>query len=465
MSQFIRPIEIDQTPNQFMYRLAEDMRQQKALERKLKMDDEARKVELLNSIDPAVLNKNFDRDVVNASINDLQRNIAAYLKQNPNGTSQDLQMYLQKQLGGVAQWSNAAQTIRKNIEGTVAAMKDNKGVDIAGLSAAAITRALRNPDGSLKTADQLDPNIDYAAQAYAEDPTKYIDVAKVGTDFSAKIKGAQKIKRNDTVQVVKDGKRVLDTVQFEINPWQDVVNGKVVTKKEGGYLVEDQFQALVPKGSVDDIYWTRMAKNRIAEHNANLAAGDKSAMQVGGVAIDDPANVELVKRALVTNYLDQVSGSSMSEIKKDTTPIKVTVNTGANKTASFIDGFKKLQGIVNTKGGYQVRTEGGKEVGALINKLPQDVAVTLLELANEISNVPNEDGQPRRYTQRDLVVKRLTDGSYQLIDVATKEELAPIDRQRFNQKYNETFGNKAELGAASDNQPTKPKTTSGISWK
>jgi hypothetical protein len=467
MSQFIRPIEIDQTPNQFMYKLAEDMRQQRQLERKLKMDDEARKVELLNSIDPAVLNKNFDRDVVNASINDLQRNVASYLRQNPNGTSQDLQMYLQKQIGGVAQWSNAAQTIRKNIEGTVAAMKDNKGVDIAGLSAAAITRALRNPDGSLKTADQLDPNIDYAAQAYAEDPTKFIDIAASGKMWEDSKKNTEKVIRIKSMPVMKDGKRVQDSFKFEVKPWQDVIEGGVVTtiKGDDGYLRNDIYDAMVPNGSAVDVYWTRMAKNKIAEHNARVASGDKIALKIGAKDISDPTNLELVKRALITNDLDKLSGSRIEDVDKGLRVYNNTSGGGSGSSGSSpasIDAYSKAI-EAEEKAKKFFAADKKTFLGKTINSFPSRIANVFVNSANGVSgdveeNV-DESGEvkksDKRFKQDDLVVNLMPNGNFQIKAWRTGEILPEVTPEELNMAYNKGL-TKAQAGAAN---LAKPKIT------
>lgn len=462
-------IQYDNTPNQMLARLADDLRQQRVYEQRLRQEDEARKFQLLQSISPEVLSDKFDKDVVNASIVGLRDNVSQFLAKNPNASSTALQEMIQKQLGSVAQWSNKAKMIRENIANTAKELKSTKGIDVAGLQAAAITRAFKNPDGSLKTPDQLNADIDWASDTYAQAPDKFIDIAEVGKGFEDRLNKAQKIDRNKTVQVIKDGKKVLDTLKYTINPWQDIdEQGNVVTRKNPeGYLVEEQFQALVPAGSVDDVYWTRLAKNKIAEQKARALAGDKSAAKFGNISINDPGNIELVKRALVTNYLDQKSGSKVSDINKQE-PIRVTVNTGGSKSesAQFVDGFAKIENIIAPGKQYKIRREGGQEVGGLINQLDSRVAETLVSIANKISTAgTTEEGTPRRYTQRDLVIRPNQDGSYQLIDINTKEALPPINREDFNTAYNETFGNKAQSAAVK--QPTKPvkPASSGIKWK
>lgn len=464
-------IQYDNTPNQMLARLADDLRQQRVYEQRLRDEDNARKFQLLQSISPEVLNEKFDKEVVNASIVGLRDNVSQFLAKNPNASSTALQEMIQKQLGSVAQWSNKAKMIRENIANTAKELKSTKGIDVAGLQAAAITRAFKNPDGSLKTPDQLNADIDWASDTYAQAPDKFIDIAEVGKGFEDRLNKAQKIDRNKSVSVVRGGKDVTETVKYTIYPWQDIdAKGNVVTKKDKGFLIEDQYQALVPSGSVDDVYWTRLAKNQIQAHNRDVAAGKKDALKIGQVSIADPGNIELVKRALVTNFLDQKSGSSFSNLK-DENQIKVNVNVGdKNKSPEFIDGFKKVEDLVKA-GGYRIKRVGGKEAGLLLNQFDADVVATFVDIANSTSvSKKDTEGNPIRYTQDDLLLRVNKDGTLRLIDDATGKELPIIRRSSFNRSYNASLGNKAEMAGATDqenNKPTQPvkPVASGIKWK
>ena len=62
-------------------------RDNQRLQDKFVYDEFQRKKELLAGLNPEVLNKNFDKDVVNAGIGELKNSVRDYLKKNPYDNS------------------------------------------------------------------------------------------------------------------------------------------------------------------------------------------------------------------------------------------------------------------------------------------------------------------------------------------------------------------------------------------
>lgn len=75
MPDGIQAIQFDQTPNQLLYKMAEDLRQEKRIQEQMKREDDVRKFNVLSTINPNALYKDFDKQVVDASISGLQQRL------------------------------------------------------------------------------------------------------------------------------------------------------------------------------------------------------------------------------------------------------------------------------------------------------------------------------------------------------------------------------------------------------
>ena len=462
ISVFPQAIQYDNTATSLLKDMADNLRREKALEAQLKKENQQRRTELLNMIDPTVLSKTYNRDAVNSLIGNVRGNVAKWLKDNPNGSNDALQMYIYDNVGKISEFGAKIDKIQKSIESSVKELGSKRGIDTTGLSALALTRALKKPDGSLKGPEELNADIDWVADTYALAPEKFINVDEVGKEFDTTLRNAQKRVFTNTRTVQKGRLIDYEKDKVEILPWQEVnAAGNVVTKKDGGYISEDIFESIVPKGSLTDVFWTKKAKDAIESFRKS---GDKK-LNLDGVSVDDPGNVELVKRALVTGYVDRMSGFKREEEKKDIArpaPI-VNVNTGS-KDVPVID----VIGIVSSKMNSDKRGQGEKYTHTQVNTLPVAARDAVLDVAKSgLSESAKKKVNLGSFKIVPINGRAAIIGAAEITNDEGTAEVKPNEFVAFIDDAANISGNK-DLGqkskAKSIQKPTAP-ATSGIKWK
>lgn len=455
MAQFSLPqaVQYDNTANNMLYKLADDLRQQKTYEQQLKKEDDARKFNLLQSISPAALNKDYDKQVVNQTIGKLQYDVRSFLAANPNANSQELQAYIQDNVGKISDWSNKVTAIRTNIDDQFKRMEKTDGIDKNGWYAKALNDALyKNVNGQfvMKGADELDPSFDWAGETFKKHGDQLVNMDQAGKMINSMLKEAPVQKKLvSTKKRGANGRTIVEETTVEIPSYMQVVkdkqgNDKVEVRKENGYVANDVYEAFAPKGSPMDLYLNNKARMIINQGNKGAA----TELGLGAIDVEDPGNLELVKRAYLTDYLQKNAPFKYQDKQADMSrPISIKVDTGKNSDVNTIDQYSIYEDAI--KNGIKVRVNG-KPVGTPLNSLEtgQDY---IIELANKVGG-KDANGAPK-YNQENLILKPRDNGGIGVFEWNPETNtvgrlVTPINRTAADVKANQPLGTKAKQKVA-----------------
>lgn len=457
MAEFALPqaVQYDNTANQMLYNMANDLRQQKKLEQQYKKEDDARKYQLLSQLNPDALNKDYDKQVVNGSIAGLQGNVKNYLTQNPNANSTELQAYIQGEVSKVAQWSNKVSTIRKNIDDQFSRMEKTDGIDKNGWYAKALNDALYkkvNGQFVFKGPDELDPAQDWVGESFKSGSDMLVNMDQAGKLLNTGIKDAPMQKQVvSTKKRDASGRTIIEETTVDIPAYMTVSkdkegNDKVVVKKDkDGYISTEAYDYFVQKGSPIDLFLNNKAKSIIAQANKDKSI--KSQIGIDAVDVEDPGNMELIKRAWLTNHVQALAPFKYQDKQADMQKsVNVTVKTGADKDVPVIDLYGSIQDAV--KNGTKVRV-GGKPVGTPLNSLDQGQDY-VIEMANKVGG-KDENGQPK-YNQTNLILKETNNGGIGIFEWDANTSTAgrlvsPLNKTKTNVTANQPLGTKSKSKA------------------
>lgn len=290
--------------NQVLLQLAQTMRVDQLRRQQLEVEDNRRKFDVLNQINPATLSEKFDAEIVDQSLFGLRNNVKEYLRKKP--TSFELQMFIQDELSKLAAWNSKVKAVRQGIDDGLKNF-NQKGFQKNVVQALAIDNALyKDVDGQkvLKSPDEIDQDIDYISLA-AQDRRS---ISKVDAwdmlNGAIKEMHANPIKEKRTVirQRGRDKEYVREDVTYPTYmQWDDalgkaVPRGTVVTGDDGkpkGYMVDED---------IFSQFSSNPAINMLMEDEATNAI-----LATGG----DPSNagaLNLHKRAWLSDYLSNKAG-------------------------------------------------------------------------------------------------------------------------------------------------------------
>lgn len=450
MAQFSLPqaVQYDNTANQMLYKMADDLRQQQAYERQLKKEDDARKFNLIQSISPSALSKDYDKQVVNQTIGKLQYDVRSFLAANPNANSQELQAYIQDNVGKISEWSNKVTAIRNNIDEQFKRMEKTDGIDKNGWYAKSLNDALyKNVNGQfvMKSAEELDPAFDWAGETFKKHGDQLVNMDQAGKMLNTIMKEAPLQKKLiSSKRRGANGRTIVDETTVEIPAYMEVSkdkdgNDKIQVRKENGYIANDVYEQFAPKGSAMDLYLNNKARMIINQANK----GEASRLGLGNVDVEDPGNLELVKRAYLTDYIQKNSPFKYQDKQADMQKsVNVTVKTGADKTVNTIDQYAVFEDAVDN--GVKVR-KGGKVMGTPLNSL-QSGQDYLIELANKVGG-KDANGQPK-YNQENLILNKTDKGlgiyEWDPTTATVGRLITPIDKTSTDVKANAPLGTKAK---------------------
>lgn len=450
MAQFSLPqaVQYDNTANSMLYKLADDLRQQRAYEQQLKKEDDARKFNLIQSISPAALSKDYDKQVVNQTIGKLQYDVRSFLAANPNANSQELQAYIQDNVGKISEWSNKVTAIRNNIDEQFKRMEKTDGIDKNGWYAKSLNDALyKNVNGQfvMKSAEELDPAFDWAGETFKKHGDQLVNMDQAGKMINTIMKEAPLQKKLiSSKRRGANGRTIVDETTVEIPAYMEVTkdkdgNDKIQVRKENGYIANDVYEQFAPKGSAMDLYLNNKARMLINQANK----GEAAKLGLGNVDVEDPGNLELVKRAYLTDYIQKNSPFKYQDKQADMQrSVNVTVKTGADKTVNTIDQYAVFEDAVDN--GLKVR-KGGKVLGTPLNSL-QSGQDYLIELANKVGG-KDANGQPK-YNQENLILNKTDKGlgiyEWDPTTATVGRLITPIDKTSTDVKANAPLGTKAK---------------------
>lgn len=358
MPDGIQAIQFDQTPNQMLYRMAEDLRQERRIQEQLKREDDVRKFNVLSTINPNALYKDFDKQVVDASIKGLRNEVGEFLKTNPSTI--DLQSYVQDRIGNIAQWSAKTTAIRTGLESQIQKMNNKTGIDVDTLYKKSIHNALYDDKGQLKSYEKLDPSKDWITETYASGPKNFTDMQQVGgtllkaiTDAPTKTTEVDVTKqRGKVIEVSKKSVKYSPAFQ-QVNP----ITGEVEIKKKDGYLDDAGYGFFVQPGSSMEGYLENQADRVIDSFNKDKSA--QKTLKIGSVDIADPGNRELIKRAWLTNYVENTAGSDTKDVTQSKVlPPSINIfNQPTTADPNFVSPTQRIKEIVSLNDNFLGKKE------------------------------------------------------------------------------------------------------------
>ncbi len=411
----IRPLEYSSAPLQMMSQLASSMQQERLLREKQYQEEFAQGAQLAQMISPEVLNKSFDAQVVNSGIADVRNSLRDYIRKNPNANSAQIQSEVQRQLGGISDWSTKVKTIKANLEETFKQIPQDKKVNKDRWMNAALTKALykTNPDGTrtFRNAQELDPTFDYATEVWNMGGEAFVDLGGVSKELDDRIKNAAKNKQNVTVTVgaTKNKPGFTRTDNIEIPVWGewDATKNKVTVKKQNGVIDNDVYTAFVGGPNTEYDKFLNI-KTRSA-----LASGGDLGVKVEDVFdeqgnIKDQEKFETAKKNWLTNYLEKFAPVTQTE--RDVTQparMQVVVSTGGGgKTdTQFIDVVGEIKQYMEAnprkKGGYyQVNLLGDVAQGVVLKKAREATGINSIGVKD--IRIEDIDGTPSIVVAQDI---------------------------------------------------------------
>jgi hypothetical protein len=457
----ITPLQYSNAPIQMMSALASDIQQQNILNQKRYQEEFNQGLELARMISPEVLNKSFDAQVVNAGIADVKNNLREYIKKNPNANSAQIQSEVQKQLGGISDWSTKVKTIKSNLEETFKQIPQDKKVNKDRWMNAALTKALykTNPDGTrtFRNAQELDPAFDYATEVWNMGGEAFVDLGGVSKELDDRIKNAAKNKQNVTVTVgaTKNKPGFTRTDNIEVPVWAewDATKNKVTVKKQNGVIDNDVYTAFVGGPNTEYDKFLNI-KTRSA-----FASGENLGVDVTEV-FDDKGNIkdqtkfDLAKRNWLTNYLEKFAPVTQTE-RDVTQPARtqVVITRDQPKDETFIDVVSEVKDYMTAnprkKGTnwYPVTAFGDVAQDAIIGKARKVTGINSIGLKD--IQIEDRGGKPSIIIAQDILDDRG--------EVAYKkgQYLSSLGTQA-NISANQPLGAKAK-GAAVQAAQTKKK--------
>jgi hypothetical protein len=419
-----------------MSQLASSMQQERLLKEKQYQEEFAQGAQLAQMISPEVLNKSFDAQVVNSGIADVRNSLRDYIRKNPNANSAQIQSEVQRQLGGISDWSTKVKTIKANLEETFKQIPQDKKVNKDRWMNAALTKALykTNPDGTrtFRNAQELDPAFDYATEVWNMGGEAFVDLSGVSKELDDRIKNAAKNKQNVTVTVgpTKNKPGFTRTDNIEVPVWAewDATKNKVTVKKQNGVIDNDVYTAFVGGPNTEyDKFLNIKTKSALAS-GENLGVGVTEVFDDQG-NIKDQAKFDLAKKNWLTNYLEKFAPVTQTERDVTQPPrIQVVVRDDNKPKKSpgqdFIERVMTVAGkgdpVQLSKTLYEMRVGNGK-LELVDASVAKDMSGVFLEY-----NENDELGQP---VKKNLHLK-LSDPNF------------PIELARF---YQQATGSDAKL--------------------
>lgn len=446
MADFALPqaIQFDQTPNQLLYKIGEDARQERALKQKMEYENRQKQGELLKEINPATLYPKFKKSVVDASINALTTNVSNFLKVNPNANNVELQSYINKELSTVAQWSAKTDEIETLIDKNISSIDANSPYNKSSLRALAIDKALYKTDDKnnkvLKSPEEMDINTDYVGEVAKRAPHLVIDAYK-GQEIATKlINDSQLFTTNEerTIETPDGKKTTVLQAKNSVPFYLEAKGGTIGVKRTGGLKISPQLAAKLPDdqkefveaGYVDEGVYQRFNSNPAMK--VWIDAGAQDLLMKTGIKDNGEAG-EFFKRAFLTKWLEDNKKGAIENVDKTlySKPSAIfNIGTGAAprpENPDFTAPIDRLRAITNGDTRFlgdpkkSARGQTMYDVTSQFKSLPiyQTVGTKKFYGPKEVSYFPNYDNSG----QAKIVIKQKEGKPYEVLSVQAFSDL------------------------------------------
>lgn len=491
MSQFIRAIEIDQTPNKLLFEYGSELAQQANLESQRQMALFKMKQEQdrdLSSKYGELVKMSFEQmkplteEQSNKAMELVKSGLASALNESKGDPNTFYRLGIDKAVSEVVAYKGSREKIANAATSRIAELAP------AGVRKDAIENFAKSYMLDPSTANGFSVEKFYADmdKEIADNPQLYMDKEKLRQAVSDRLneKGVE-VERG--VEYDPTGtKKLTANIKVPMKPWESLgklkmPNGievdapKITTETINGMnvITEDSYRKFINNNPLIKTSVIMSAKETI--HDLNNKAGVNTAVmnssefeaaKAKNPNLIDPfnnGNIEVYAKDAVTKMLkgsyDDAGFSSQGKqaygsIKDNPPRTTFNVNTGTGANAPVIDQYKVYSDAIAT--GVQVK-KGNKVLGTPLNLLPsgQDY---LIETANKVGKKDELSGQAA-YDQTNLILTKSKD-KIELRKWDTKTQtvgdvVSIISKTPTNVKANQPLGTKSKQKAvAQTNQPS-----------
>jgi hypothetical protein len=478
-----RALEFDQTPNRLLFQIAENARAQQLADQKLKLDEQRKRQEIYNMINPSVLSKDYEKEVVSRNLSAIQEAAANYEKQNPNGSLTDLRMFLNSQIGKTAEQSARVKTYKDNVDKYVAAVGKDSIYDTERLRAMLYDRGLFKADQTglknLKPAEEINEDVQsYVDQILSEDPDLVVSKVTGAKNLQAAIKDASLFEEN--IMSERDSPNGMQTVITGTKskiPFYLEVKKRNVKKPTG--MVEESYLDVKKQanGLIDESVFNQIYSDPPTAAYINSLA--KDIMKQAGIE-STPENMEVYKRTALTDFLERNKKGAIENVNKTLIqpPRAASSGVGTEKEPPItVDVFSLAQAVIDSGQKVQL-SKGGKvtdQPGFPVSLVDQSAKKIIIDDVNAIAQFqPTKDDTPRNYNQDDLIMKPIDSKTIGIHEYPSLKFLTKFTKREANVKASKALGGQKSAAesqkqeTATSTQPAaKPsgKVMSSAEWK
>jgi hypothetical protein len=501
MSQFIRAIEIDQTPNKLMFEYGSELAQQANLESqrqqaiaKMRQEQEAAGAAAWGDMWKLATDRmtEMTAEQRNIAFKQLQEGLAKSWKDSGGNPYQFRVSSLTGPIQQIIKYEGFSKDIAK------AAAEAAKQKEAAGITKDAINSFTadyvlkRQGDGKYSVEDYyaaLDKDIAERPNLYSDREKQYVALTDRAEEKGSLLERGVALDPTGTNKKTVDVKipwrswEVVEKKKFPNGLEQDVPRIKFENIDGQKVITKDVFSDYVGNDKLRQGAVLRKAKELAHAVNKDMGVNTET-MTMRDFSIAKSQNPKLVNpfdngvievyaRKAVTDILKDKYDSdgyskaglqSYAAIKDNPPTNTVTVNNyESGNNAPQRDLFGEVEGSFK-KNAIKLSTTnpttGKKEelMGVSLNSLPPDAQAYFLKVANA-------DKQERQKLDKRALTLVMADGQYQLRQGSLKgktvnnESLAPITKGDLNLYANETFGNpvQSQVQAQVNKDSKKPK--------
>lgn len=380
-----------------------------------------------------------------------------FIKKNPDADQNMLSMALAKPANELYKYTEMAKVIKNKVSDNIKAVPDNSGYDKFKLQQKAIQNAWYNPDGTVKTLDQIDPDQDYVAKVVQDSPE---DVTN-NSGIDNWMKGQRMVENSNKLKTINpNGGYTLKNVTTnaypfavpDVNQLGNAVGGfvpqyEVAHNNSTPIIHEFQGQEGEKTSAPIRMVTPQIYKSILANSpgtadwlRGQIITAIKSGEYKDGsgrrIDINSP-QADMLGKAIIYDELKARGLGGMKEVieQKANPSLRTTVNvnpSGNKAEVSIDDIFNE----VNEKSQSNLEKFGDK-TGLPLIKLSARAQKVLIKYANDLMGKGDElNGQ----TQEDIFVKKERDGTINLMqavrdadkNVVDMKVIAPIDFKDVN---------------------------------
>lgn len=405
---------------------------------------------------------NYDPEIVNKLGETLKTASELAAK---GASTNDIMMAVGPQVNKINEYSTKAKLVNQQIKGSLEKLKAYPGYNAAALEEEAKKMAFQDEKGGMKDISLVDPNTDWVSKATQERPG--LVTTGAGIDDFVKKTPAATMSRN--VQTTKGGRtknvKYEATHPFWMGLQQDEQGGiktddagnPVGLDIVGGPITDDKNQPMINpetgeqyRGMDRGHFVSIMRENPdVADHVRGLIeqhfkdAGAKEMPKEGSAqwtAMGQYVLGDELKRRDKSSFktIEQEKASNLATKIELGLPLS-TAKSSKNGETEIQDIYKEVDNVASS------RDRVSKDKGAPLNELSATAQSTILKIARDITG--------RDLDQRNIYIKKDSDGKIYIMDAKKQTRIAPIDFKDINMQANKGVKSQQQVLKSDEKTP------------